>query len=319
MNRETTAPREFRVRKSLARLAVACLVLFCLMMVGTAVGMAVDPPPNPAVPVPVLTAIFVSFWGVFAAGATWMLLACRRSVLTIDEHGITQQGIRSCRSMEFSEVTELQWRVAPRGVVIRASARRLKIDLTDFVPEEQLWIIRAFRSRIDATRQTGWDPFCRAVANPVRRGVEQADRPLKPEEVQLTRGRIDRLSLAVTILGLLIAGLLAAILRRPSLLLLPIAPAALGLMARFLIPKEGFRERRLQGPHLRWIAGLGLLAGAALLAMALRIDWALLVVVGLLIAWIVRFDIRERRQRLRVEADETPRALQEWDASGGVR
>lgn len=318
MNRETATSREFRVRKPLQRLAVVFLVVCSLAMIGTAVGMAVDPPPNPAVPVPVLTAIFVSFWGVFAAGATWMLLACRYSVLAIDEYGITQQGIRSRRSVEFSEVTELQWRVAPRGVVIQASARRLKIDLPDFVPEERLWIIRAFRSRIDATQQTGWDPFCRAVANPIRRCVEEPVRPLQADEVQLNRGRIDRLSVIATLLSLLLAGLLAAILRRPSLLLLAIAPAVLGVMFRFTIPKEGVRDRRLQGPHLHLITGLGILTGTALLANALRSNWGVLVVVGLMVVWMVRFDIRDRRERLRAEADETPRALQEWDANEGL-
>lgn len=319
MNRDTTTPREFRFSKAPERGALTCLAFFLFMMLGSALGMAVDPPPNPAVPVGVLTAVFVTFWGACACGAAWMLVGYRHSVLHLDHGWVREDGFRFQRVLELAAVTELRWRADHRDVTLLTPGRPLRIDLSNYVPEEQLWIIRFFRSQIGGERQTGWERFCRAVANPVRQEVEEPHRPLKPDEVLLTRWRIDRLFLAATILCLVITAHFAAIKREPSALLVPIVPVVLGIMLRWSIPKDGFRVPKLDGESRRLFAVLGLWTAAILTAMALRLDWVTVICVAGMTVSVVREMIRRSRQKAQADLDEIPRALQEWEANKGFR
>lgn len=176
----------------------------------------------------------------------WMLIAYHRRQLTIEKGRIFQRGVIRSRELDFDDVKEVQWgnswRPAARGVVLKAISKTIKVRLHEFSSDEGLSLIRYFRAIFPDSIQKDWEPFCRTVALPLHDRVNP--RPPGPDEIRITRRRLDLWFLLTTVGIAVVALMFAIIFGERFFWVLPIITTLAGIVAHFSVPPTGFLSKR---------------------------------------------------------------------------
>ncbi len=273
--------------------------------------------------------IFSTFWGAWAIAAAWMLLASYRSYLHVWGDNLIWQGAFFLREIGIHDITAARWKSMHKGSLrLFTPKARLTIDFDLFEPEERIWLIQFFRSRLPDSIQHDWGRFCLTVALPLREPEPPAPRQLPADKILITRRRWDWYFIPFILVFALIGLVLFLALQQPRMLAAPLIPILLWLCLRFTTPKVGHAETRIErNPEvmrfllgvLLWgvlgIAGVFLFdvlglpkAQADIAGPAVLFGW-----MGLLLGvaiWRARLADRELRKQ---EVVKVEKAVQRWD------
>jgi hypothetical protein len=114
--------------------------------------------------------LFGAFWGFWIVCSVWTVLKYFRDSLAIQNGTIVYRGVRSHKSLTFSDLVEVRWKRTGFGVIVLLSkSDKVKVCLDNFTPEQRLRIISWLRKSAPQSIQQRWEPFCFAVAMPLLR------------------------------------------------------------------------------------------------------------------------------------------------------
>ncbi|QDT52312.1 hypothetical protein Pan44_03210 [Caulifigura coniformis] len=295
--------------------------MFVGMAIVSAVGMMLDPTTPPGNRV-ILAVGFSSFWLVMASMSGYLIAACRREVWDVDRFRIVCRGLFRRMTMHLDAVLEAKWVCNAQGkITLKTRDQTLRISLETFEREDRLWLIRLVRDRIPEDRQTGWERFCGALAVPLTKPAADVVRPLKANEVRLSRARFDLYFGFLLACAVLIAVFALDHLEAHRRLAAPLAAVLSWLLIRFQIPKKGMIAPRMSFDWRRdrWFLALLVWSGVPLTLLFLHrgresLELSALLIVEaigwfagfLLIAW--RIDRIQAAERLARQQ----RAAMEW-------
>ncbi len=315
----------FRLRKGYRNLGIVCLLFFVAIGVASAWGIWSEAPPNRRVHALYAVVFFLCYWGFCAGLSLWVLVGYYRESLEFRDGHVIQQGVIGRKEIYLADVADVHWTVIRSGrITLRTVTEKLRIYLDNFEPIERLWLIRHIENGLPKSVQRDWDLFCYKIAIPLRERDIQANRPPGPDEVTLTRRRLDWYFVPFTILCGVMGFVFSWEFQQPRLLAAPLMPAFLWILLRFTIPRQGLVSKRIGSEpgqtrfllfYLWWtgIAIVGFLLFALFeprqpLALALVLVGVVLWFGGIILR-AFRFD-RERKQRDREAAKV---AVQQWN------
>ena len=176
--------------------------------------------------------IFSTFWGAWAIAAAWMLLASYRSYLHVWGDNLIWQGAFFLREIGIHDITAARWKSMHKGSLrLFTPKARLTIDFDLFEPEERIWLIQFFRSRLPDSIQHDWGRFCLTVALPLREPEPPAPRQLPADKILITRRRWDWYFIPFILVFALIGLVLFLALQQPRMLAAPHSDPALAVLA----------------------------------------------------------------------------------------
>lgn len=252
--------KSFFPRKGYRAAAILFLLLFVAVGVASS-GLAwVEAPKDRRL---LAAMMFSTFWGAWASVAAWMLLVSYRAHLHVWGDHLVWQGAIFLKEIGLHDVTAARWNSMHKGSLrLFAPNVRLTIDFDLFEPEERIWLIQFFRSRLPESVQCEWGRFCRAVALPLREPEPSAPRQLPADRILVTRRRWDWYFIPFTLVCALIGFVLFPALQQPRMLAAPLVPILLWLWLRFTTPKDGRAETRIERvpEAMRFLLGLFLWA-----------------------------------------------------------
>ena len=176
-----------RLQKGFRKDGIAGIVISAAVACVALLASCIAPPPGQRLGVIFTMAAIL---GPMIALFAWMLLSYYRTSLIVEGGRLTYRGIRHTKTMDLSEVMELQW--GPR-LVLRSGVNQIAIShFQNFEPEQRLLLIRLLRCSVPVSAQRNWERFCLATAIPLRERLSDRDnRPLRPDEVLTTHRRWD--------------------------------------------------------------------------------------------------------------------------------
>jgi hypothetical protein len=210
----------------------------CVVMLMLTAWIAIEAPPDRRLVLATIIAIIAVAMALLAAVSA---LAYRRISLTIDEHSLTWHGLLRSVRIELDAVTDVHWRPAHRGIVVRSSGPKINIAIDDFAPPQREGLIRAIRRGTPPAIQHKWPAFCHRYALPLR--LRDTSRPLHPGEVLITRRRYDRVCPPVIVLAAVATALVAWLVEYPQILGLPAVLTGAWLLLRLTVPQPGLPVR----------------------------------------------------------------------------
>ena len=271
--------------------------------------------------------VAASFWGFMLGLAFWLLVACWKHRLRVDDNQMIHHGVISTKEILWLDVAEAKWRTRPveGSIVLISNSTKLTISFGNYERDAKLPLIRFLRQALPTSIQQNWDLFCLKTALPLRKRKTVPG----PDEVLLTRRRIDRLGgfmLATCIGGMLVVNWVTG--RPPMMIGLPASVAfstVFWLFLRYNIPAKGLVEKRLQwkpdGTN-RGMREASLLAGGPILLFLIycvgqKLPYVqafacagIIVVLGTTIA----LGISQERARERRDKARSAEAAAEWGA-----
>lgn len=112
--------------------------------------------------------IFGTFWSCFTLFGMWLILAYYSFRLYVTDSGVTEVGIIGSRTIEFSNVNRVRWRVIPRGgsVAMHGNEKRITIGFANFTPAERDELIDFCRNKFCPDLQENWSRFVEQLKEP---------------------------------------------------------------------------------------------------------------------------------------------------------
>jgi hypothetical protein len=305
--------KTLRLRNSYGAVGIVSLFFFAGMMGFSFVAFFRDNMPG--------AVCFSGFWGAWIVVSVWLLAAYYRESVSVDECRIVQQGILRRREMAFADVANARWRTMPRGgaVVLRSLTGKIKVCFDNFGLEERRWLIRHLRLSLPQSVQQDWDRFC--VRNALPLAKHDADAPLQPGEVLLTKRRWDRFFLVLTATTAVVSAVCARVLEYPPALVLPVICLLMWLMIRFYTPAKGMRDKRLSANPEKGYFLFLLIWGPVGVTAVMPLSYGQFdLAIGVLVLWftvLVNQSYRLDRRREAAKDAVAPEAVLEWDRLEG--
>ena len=237
--------RLIRPTKRCRNLAILYLVFFVSVGLASACGMWFSALPERRFYAAVFMAVFWGFWSLLSC---WLLLAYWREELRIVNGQITQRGVISLKEIDLPSLTSVRWRIAPRssgGFILLTPTEKMTILLSNFDPQDRLWLIRYFRNGVSEGLQEGWALFCHKIAVPLRDKNTLLLAVLRPGTVRITRRRWDWYFIPAIALSIILGVAFYWWLEQPRMLLFPAAPVLAWLFIRHTTPREGLVTERI--------------------------------------------------------------------------
>ena len=215
--------RLIRPTKRCRNLAILYLIFFVSVGLASACGMWFSALPERRF----LAAVFMAvFWGFWSLLSCWLLLAYWRKELRIVNGQITQRGVIGLKEIDLRSLTSVRWGIAPRssgGFILRTATEKVTILLSNFDPEDRLWLIRYFRNGVSEGLQEGWALFCHKIAVPLRDKSTPPHAVPKPGTVRITRSRWDWYFVPSIVLSIILGVVFCWWLEQPQMLVFPAA------------------------------------------------------------------------------------------------
>ena len=146
----------YRISPSLRNVGLLLMLLAGGMTVVSLIAWWTQPPNDPAN----MPFVITSFC-LFTLLGAYFLLWYTRYRLYVGESLLRQVGAFRDNQVDLNAVTELKWRLVPRGgsVLLTERTTRLSIALGSFEPADRQCLIEYLRRSIDESRQIGWQRF----------------------------------------------------------------------------------------------------------------------------------------------------------------
>lgn len=231
----------FHLSKKCRRTAIWTLVFFVTIAVAST-WVACDAPADRRI---YAVTLFSVFWGTWACGSMWLLVACWRANLEIDEDRVVWHGVIGKRQIVLSEVSMVRWRPNNDSVTLGDRTSRLTICLRDFESTDRLRLIRFLRSSLPDAIQENWKMFCYRVALPLRSEAHPVSDAPDEDQILITRRRWNWYFAPVILISTLIGVMFWWMRGEPKGLLTPLPTALLWLWLRFSTPRKGMPATRL--------------------------------------------------------------------------
>jgi hypothetical protein len=199
----------------------------------------------------------------------WLLLACRRHVLTIRRDGVISQGVVRRREINPSDVVAAQWKTRAARLDLQGASSKLTIHFATYNRGDRDRLVRHLRAVLPREIQTGWNLFAYLITT-----GEPGPRRIKSgrDEILLFRDCWDPWLLAGT-LGAALLGLIACgVAGEDRFFIVLLVPVAGWGVLHASTPRDGLVIRRLSldsGPFLVFLLVWCLLGISGLLLIEL--------------------------------------------------
>jgi hypothetical protein len=310
-----------RLRKSYFALGIVGLVMLLAMAAFSYYAAITDVPADRRAYFLILT---LGVWGFMTCLDLWLLLACWREQLLVQDDRMIRQGVFSTKELSWSEIVEARWRVIPAGgsVVLKTATDKMKVEFSNFEREQSLFLIRHLWKVLPSFAHRDWPLFCYKIALPMSKSLApQVERGPHENEVRITRRRWDWYFLPGILLAAAIGVYLWQMFGLSRSLIGPLPLIALWLFVRWGTPKQGMlvptspEDRQL----IAWFS-LTLLSAFPLMYISKQLEkqhpalgFVALLPLLAFFPVIIRMGVRKERRQKERALEATPAAVEEWE------
>jgi hypothetical protein len=264
--------------------------------------------------------LFAGYTWLMAGLCLWLLLACRRHMLTIRRDGVISQGVVRRREINPSDVVAARWKTQGASLVLKCASSKLTIRFANYQREERDRLVRHLRAVLPLEVQTGWNLFAYTIS-------PGEPTPLRakpgPYEILVLRDRWDSWLLSGTLAAFLLGLIACWVTGEERFLIGLLVPLAGWAVLHASTPRDGMVMRRLSlnsGPFLVFLLVWCVLGISGLLLLELlrpklaasdTAVFAFLVTWGLVLCIEVARQDRRGSRRDREEAELAAKARRE--------
>ena len=154
-NAEADWPKEFRLSRGILGIGLVCLVFFTAMLVTTFAMSDGAVPPDRVLWLRIMGA---TVWGMMFVLSVYLLLGYWRERLTVDQDSVTARGILKTVSVEFRDITEVNWWCLA-GVKLRTPDVTLSLGLQSYPRDVRVLVAEQIKRHCSNMVEKNWEAF----------------------------------------------------------------------------------------------------------------------------------------------------------------